>query len=88
VVPRDGASHQLRITAAGYLSHDEDIAFDENQRLAIQLKRATAPVRGKNPRDPRDRPSDRMIDSQSPYDSAHGEADPVRSPSKRPPESR
>ena len=62
-VPRDGATHRLKITAAGYLGHDEVISFDENQRLVVQLRRAVAPGR----KLPKDRSTDR-IDSQSPYD--------------------
>jgi tRNA A-37 threonylcarbamoyl transferase component Bud32 len=75
VVPRDDAVHRVRITAPGYLAHDETVRFDENQRLVVQLKAAT-PVRGKDPRTGRrDRPerTDRpdrpdRIDSKSPYD--------------------
>jgi serine/threonine-protein kinase len=64
VVPRDAGTHRLKITAAGYLGHEEAIAFDESQRLVVQLKRvAAAPGRGK----PKDHTTDR-IDSQSPYD--------------------
>ena len=65
-VARDGAMHRLRITAAGYLGRDEPIAFDESQRLVVQLRRIVPPTRGK-PRDrPTERPTDR-IESQSPY---------------------
>ncbi|HEX3760717.1 MAG TPA: serine/threonine-protein kinase [Kofleriaceae bacterium] len=63
VVPRDGALHQLRITAAGYLGHEEAIRFDESQRVVVALRRAAVPVRGKQPH------KDRVngIDSESPY---------------------
>ena len=63
VVPRDAALHQLRITAAGYVGRDDKIAFDESQRLVVQLRRAFVPARGKR----KDRAVER-IDSQSPYD--------------------
>jgi eukaryotic-like serine/threonine-protein kinase len=42
VVARDGASHHLHIAAAGYVGHDEDLKFDENQRLAVVLEPAPA----------------------------------------------
>ena len=61
VVPRDGTTHHLKITAAGYLGHEEAISFDENQRLVIPLRRAVVPGRK-----PKDHSTDR-IDSQSPY---------------------
>jgi serine/threonine-protein kinase len=62
-VPRDAARHALRITAPGYLAHDETVQLDESQRLVVQLKRAE-PARPTRPRKDR---ADR-IDSQSPYD--------------------
>jgi len=58
-LPRDDKAHRLRITAPGYLAHEETIAFDENQRVTVQLKRPAA--RAKGPKDPDG------IDSQSPY---------------------
>jgi hypothetical protein len=42
-VTRDAVPHRLRITAAGYASHEDRITFDESQRLFIQLKRAGRP---------------------------------------------
>jgi tRNA A-37 threonylcarbamoyl transferase component Bud32 len=39
-VARDAVPHRLQITAAGYASHEDRIAFDESQRLFVQLKRA------------------------------------------------
>jgi serine/threonine-protein kinase len=67
VVPRDARQHHLRITAAGYLPDDETVSFDESQRLVVQLKKATAPGRGKPHKDrPTERPE--RIESQSPYD--------------------
>jgi serine/threonine protein kinase len=67
VVPRDARQHHLRITAAGYLPDDETVAFDESQRLVVQLKKAVAPGRGKPHKDrPTERPE--RIESQSPYD--------------------
>jgi serine/threonine protein kinase len=59
-VPRDTRTHQMKITAPGYVAHEDTISFDESQRLVVQLKRAAG--RGKTtPRDPDG------IDSQSPY---------------------
>jgi len=62
-VPRDGALHRLRITAAGYLGYDETLQFDQSQRLVVALKRAAAPPR---PRPRKDHSLD-GIESQSPY---------------------
>ncbi|HMG23764.1 MAG TPA: protein kinase [Kofleriaceae bacterium] len=62
-VPRDGALHRLRITAAGYLGYDETLVFDQSQRLVVALKRAAAPPR---PRPRKDHSLD-GIESQSPY---------------------
>jgi hypothetical protein len=72
VVPKDDAVHHLRITAPGYVAHEETIRFDESQRLVVQLKGAS-PVRGKDPRTRRPDRTDRpdrpdRIDSKSPYD--------------------
>ncbi len=67
VVPKDGASHTLRITAPGHVAHDETIRFDESQRLVVQLKRVIRPVRG-NGGDRHKQGSDtERIDSESPY---------------------
>jgi serine/threonine protein kinase len=67
VVPRDARQHHLRITAPGYVPDDETVSFDESQRLVVQLKKATAPGRGKTRKDrPTERPE--KIESQSPYD--------------------
>jgi eukaryotic-like serine/threonine-protein kinase len=68
-VAKDGASHQLRITAAGYLDYEEALRFDESQRIVVQLK----PVRGKDRRKRPDAAPDRIvrperIESRSPYE--------------------
>ena len=42
-VTRDAVRHRLRITAAGYTSHEDLITFDESQRLFVQLKRVGRP---------------------------------------------
>jgi eukaryotic-like serine/threonine-protein kinase len=72
-VARDGASHQLRITAPGYQEYDEAIRFDESQRLVVQLKPAPGPVRGKDRRPERAERPERTeraerIESRSPYE--------------------
>ncbi|HMG53724.1 MAG TPA: protein kinase, partial [Kofleriaceae bacterium] len=61
-VPRDDRLHRLKIIAPGYLAHEEPVAFDENQRVVVHLKRAAA-GRGRNPRKDPD-----GITSRSPYD--------------------
>jgi hypothetical protein len=42
-VGKDAARHRLRITAAGYASHEQLISFDESQQLFVQLKHAGRP---------------------------------------------
>ena len=54
----------MRITAPGYVAHDEPLRFDESQRLVVQLKRATRPVR---PTGHRQGSNTERIDSESPY---------------------
>jgi hypothetical protein len=69
VVPRDAAAHLLRITAAGYREYDALIAFDETQRLTVQLKPATATPRTGGSRDDHSRTgSNDLIDSSNPYE--------------------
>ena len=74
VVGKDDAAHRLRITAAGYVAHDETIAFTESQRLVVQLKRVTGSVRVGKDKDPhKDHPGTErpqppeLIESTSPY---------------------
>jgi serine/threonine-protein kinase len=62
-LPRDGAIHRLRISAAGYVGYDERLRFDENQRLVLALKRVPPTARTRPRRDP----SLDGIESQSPY---------------------
>jgi len=42
-VAKDAARHRVRITAAGYASHEQLISFDESQQLFVQLKHAGRP---------------------------------------------
>jgi hypothetical protein len=70
-VPKDGALHRLRITAPGYAPHEEDVRFDENQKLTVVLKRAATrppvrPPRGTTRPERPERPE--RIESKSPYD--------------------
>jgi eukaryotic-like serine/threonine-protein kinase len=73
-VVRDGARHHLRITAAGYVDYDEVLRFDESQRIVVQLKRVSSPVRGRERRRDRvrtepERPERlERIESRSPYE--------------------
>jgi len=67
VVPKDGASHTLRITAPGHVAHDETIRFDESQRLVVQLKRVVRPVRGTGSDRHKQGSDTERIDSESPY---------------------
>jgi hypothetical protein len=67
VEPKDGEMHKVHITAAGYLPHDENVRFDETQRLTIELQKA-----GAKPTKPQIHPTTKnrpdKIESQSPYD--------------------
>jgi len=68
VVPRDAAVHLLKITAAGYRDYNRFIAFDESQRLFVQLRRVTSQTRGNAPHeDDAGAGSNDLIDRDSPY---------------------
>jgi hypothetical protein len=68
VVRKDAAAHLLRITAAGYLEYNALVAFDESQRLFVQLKRVTRPTHSNAPHDDGSGTgSNDLIDSTSPY---------------------
>jgi serine/threonine-protein kinase len=68
-VQKDDAKHHIHIAAAGYLPHDEDIRFDETQRLTIELEHVAAkpakPDRGHPQPPPKKHPD--KIESESPY---------------------
>jgi len=64
VVDKDDAAHTLKITAPGYAAHSESVKFDENQRLVVQLTRASG--RG-HTGTPRKDPGHDRIDPESPY---------------------
>ena len=67
--PKDDAVHKLHITAPGYLPHDEDVKFDEAQRLSITLDRPQAPkVPAKTPQKAHPTQKPDKIESQSPYE--------------------
>jgi hypothetical protein len=72
-VAKDAAVHKLHITAPGYVAHDEELKFDETQKLEITLERVAKPGRPQPPRPnnqstkkPDKKPD--KIESQSPYD--------------------
>jgi serine/threonine protein kinase len=65
-VQKDDAKHHIHIVAAGYLPHDEDVRFDETQRLTIELEHVAAkPVKGHPQPPPKKHPD--KIESESPY---------------------
>lgn len=65
-VQKDDAKHHLHIAAAGYVAHDEDIRFDETQRLTIELEKvAPKPGKGHPQRPIKKHPE--KIESESPY---------------------
>ena len=76
VVVRDLAAHLLRVSAPGYLPYDTLIAFDEDRRVAVRLKRATrsshatdaATHEADTTRDTPDRARGDLIESRSPYE--------------------
>ncbi|MFN0252219.1 MAG: protein kinase domain-containing protein [Kofleriaceae bacterium] len=41
-VPADGQKHQLKIVAKNYVTHEETITFDENQRFSLSLDKVEA----------------------------------------------
>ena len=64
---KDDAKHHIHIEAAGYVAHDEDIRFDETQRLTIELEHVAAkPVKG-HPQQPPTKKHPDKIESESPY---------------------
>lgn len=69
-VDKDDAKHQIRITAPGYASYEGAIAFDETQKLTVELAReskANSATRQTKTTPTEPRRSDK-IESQSPYD--------------------
>jgi hypothetical protein len=68
VVDRDGAEHELSITADGFKPHTEKLTFDENQRLVINLdKKRKTTTRPPRPRPPGGRQRPDRIEDESPY---------------------
>ncbi|HEY5933344.1 MAG TPA: serine/threonine-protein kinase [Kofleriaceae bacterium] len=65
-IAKDGAEHQLVITASGHEEHRDTIRLDESQRISVQLKKLAAkPSRpARTPKKP-NKPD--RIDSESPY---------------------
>jgi serine/threonine protein kinase len=63
VARRDNVRHRLQITAAGYNDFDQTLAFDDSQRVVVQLTRAAAAIRSnparKSPR--KDRPAPALL---------------------------
>jgi serine/threonine protein kinase len=68
-VPHDDVKHHLQIAAPGYVSHDEDLRFDESQRLAIELVRAPhdTPPPKQQPQHAHPTGKQPTIESESPY---------------------
>jgi serine/threonine-protein kinase len=64
-VHKDDAPHVLRITAAGFTSHEGEVRFDASQKLTIRLKRA--PQTAVRPARPA-KPQPSRIESHSPYE--------------------
>ena len=67
-VDKDTATHKLHITAKGFTAHDEDIHFDETQRLRIDLDKVVpATTTTKVPKGPNSKKPPDKIENQSPY---------------------
>ncbi|HWU89583.1 MAG TPA: serine/threonine-protein kinase [Kofleriaceae bacterium] len=64
-VPQDGAPHRLRIAATGYITHEEKMRFEENQKVIVQLRRAGRPT---GPQRARVEHKVERIESKSPYE--------------------
>ncbi len=68
-VAKDSAAHHLKISATGYVDHDEDLKFDESQKLAIELvadPKVTKPAQPAQPAG-KTKPKQPTIESESPY---------------------
>jgi serine/threonine-protein kinase len=65
-VRKDDGTHKLRISAPGFTTHEEEVRFDESQRLTVQLKRAAGRPTRPPTTGPRERKPER-IESTSPY---------------------
>ncbi len=71
-VPRDDADHSLRVAAAGFVAEEEQIRFDESQRLVVRLKPEPRTPGPRRPRTERPETPSRpqrpeRIESDSPY---------------------
>jgi serine/threonine-protein kinase len=69
-VAKDSAKHHLKIAAPGYVDHDEDLAFDESQKLAIELvaqPKVTKPAQQPVQPTGKTKPKPPTIESESPY---------------------
>ena len=66
-VQKDEAKHHLHIAAVGYGPHDEDIRFDETQRLSIELEKTAAKPIKSHPQSPTTKRHPDKIESESPY---------------------
>jgi eukaryotic-like serine/threonine-protein kinase len=69
-VAKDTAKHHLKISAPGYADHDEDLAFDESQKLAIELVAQPKVTKPAQPAQStgKTKPKPPTIESESPYD--------------------
>jgi serine/threonine-protein kinase len=68
-VTKDDSDHALSVTAPGFKAHEEQLRFDESQKLVIHLDRvakATPTPPKKPPKKPEETKHDR-IDTESPY---------------------
>ncbi|MEO8548423.1 MAG: serine/threonine-protein kinase [Kofleriaceae bacterium] len=68
VVTKDDQRHHIKITAPGYQPHEDDVRFDETQRLTVELEKVATKAGGKQPAHPpppKKHPD--KIESESPY---------------------
>jgi len=69
VVTKDDQKHHIKISAPGYQPHEDDIRFDETQRLTVELEKVVATKPGgkqpAHPPPPKKHPD--KIESESPY---------------------
>jgi serine/threonine-protein kinase len=71
--PKSDVTHKVRITAPGFVTVDDTVKFDENQKLRVRLARTGRPVGPGSAGRPRPGEGkvervDRRIESKSPYE--------------------
>jgi serine/threonine-protein kinase len=66
-LPRDGATHRLRVEAAGFVDRAESVVLDQNRSFSVVLVRKVAVAPPPVPLAPRSHGRQRTLDSANPY---------------------